>query len=285
MTVVELPSTEAAALDVLAGAVGRGWRPLSDLLVAIQSEPEGGEAPADDPMWPAFRWLVDPMPTVWQPSAHDRRCRDRATVLVCRAASAGVGPGAGFYRLYQELEPTVRRPGRERAVRAAAATFGSQYLDHVGADLGGGAGCLAVRDGRLVDPSALALDDQLDGICWVQSSEVCDVGSAGGPSVRTTWTIDVLSVAKRPGQLISDCAAGRVQRAVRLAATEGVAEAGAVAVRVFAPGMSRPRLAFEAISAVEVQRRFAALTAGDDVPGSGRVDAPRTKSPVQAKAS
>jgi hypothetical protein len=281
MTIVELPSA-SAALDVLSNVAGRGWRPLSDLLLALPPEPEmmPSAAPNNDGL-PTFRWLVDPTPTVWQPSAHDRRCRARATVLACRAASAGIAPGGDIYRLYQELETGVRRPGRERAVRAVAATMVSQYLGLVGAGpgaprfgqvaKGGALDCWAVRNGRLVDPSHLRLDAQLDGLCWVSTGMTLTGGPSGRPVMRTAWTLDVLSVAKRRGQLISDCAAGRVQRAVRLAATEGVVEADAVALRVFAPGMSRPRLAFEAISAMEQQRRFSHV-AGELAPTSS-VDA------------
>ncbi len=141
------------------------------------------------------------------PSAFDRIRRGRATTLACRAIASEVSGGSGLIPLYRELVSDWRLAPRERAVQATAVTVAAQYLrQRPDGEL------WAVVSGALTDPAKVGFGDRVDSLAWRSDRE---------------WTVDVISVALRPGQLAVDLVGGRIGRSAR--ALEAVLEAGGTA--------------------------------------------------------
>jgi hypothetical protein len=128
-------------------------------------------------------------------STLDKIRRGRSATLICRAVNSEVGPGAGLIPMYRELLAGYRPAPRERAVQATAVTVASQYLRRrPEGEL------WALIGGELTDPAKVGFEDRIDSLAW---------------RVDTHWTVDVISVALRPGQIGVDLTGGRVTRSAR----------------------------------------------------------------------
>jgi hypothetical protein len=149
---------------------------------------------------------------VRMPSTYDKIRRGRAATLICRAVAGGVPSGAELIVLYRELLAEYRPAPRERAVQATAVTVASQYLrQRPDGEM------WALIDGRLTDPAKVGFGDRVDALAW---------------RVGADWTVDVISVALRVGQVGPDLTGGRVTRSAR--ALERILDDGGTAeIRVW----------------------------------------------------
>lgn len=146
------------------------------------------------------------------PSAFDRIRRGRATTLACRAIATEVPGGSGLIPLYRELVSDWRPAPRERAVQATAVTVAAQYLrQRPDGEL------WAVVGGALTDPARVGFGDRVDSLAWRVGKE---------------WTVDIISVALRAGQLAVDLVGGRIGRSSR-ALQAVLEEGGTAAVRLW----------------------------------------------------